>query len=263
VGLQKLTTVISSGASNLAKETKEFRDRSFRPKRHGGSTSRGLRLFVRSVSSVPLKPQHREGKAAEPKSKIPDSRFKTLAFREVCRTSNKLRSCVAETRIRRLTNCRAEVSVPSVFSLFLATEGTGKKEHSRRNNDARSSGVLVEKVKHSLVYHPERSDPSPCLLESYGRQAEGFGPAFRRVRAGRPQGEGSLQLSSLADCGDASALTQIEVPRSSGAETPPIAELRAAPAPFVILPGRLVAIKCGESVRNQWGKNLSAVDVRY
>jgi len=30
--------------------------------------------------------------------------------------------------------------------------------------------------------------PPPCLLESYGRQAEGFGPAFRSVRAGRPQG---------------------------------------------------------------------------
>jgi hypothetical protein len=30
--------------------------------------------------------------------------------------------------------------------------------------------------------------PPPCLLESYGRQAQGFGPAFRSVRAGRPQG---------------------------------------------------------------------------
>jgi hypothetical protein len=30
--------------------------------------------------------------------------------------------------------------------------------------------------------------PPPCLLESYGRQAEGSGPAFRSVRAGRPQG---------------------------------------------------------------------------
>ena len=31
---------------------------------------------------------------------------------------------------------------------------------------------------------------SPCLLESYGGQAEGYGPAFRSVRAGRPQGDG-------------------------------------------------------------------------
>ena len=37
----------------------------------------------------------------------------------------------------------------------------------------------------------EDEDGSPCLLESYGRQAEGFGPAYRSVRAGRPRGEES------------------------------------------------------------------------
>jgi len=35
-----------------------------------------------------------------------------------------------------------------------------------------------------------KNGPPPCLLKSYGRQAEGFGPAFRSVRAGRPQGGG-------------------------------------------------------------------------
>ena len=33
---------------------------------------------------------------------------------------------------------------------------------------------------------------SPCLLEPYGRQAEGFRPAFRSVRAGRPQGRNDV-----------------------------------------------------------------------
>jgi len=41
----------------------------------------------------------------------------------------------------------------------------------------------------------------PCLLESYGRQAEGFGPAFRSVRAGRPQG-GFGVYGSYARVGD-------------------------------------------------------------
>jgi hypothetical protein len=47
-------------------------------------------------------------------------------------------------------------------------------------------------------------DPSPCLLESYDRQAEGFGPAFRSVRAGWPQGEESrtvLEMTPLVSAG--------------------------------------------------------------
>jgi hypothetical protein len=39
-----------------------------------------------------------------------------------------------------------------------------------------------------------KTGPSPCLLESYGRQAKGYGPAFRSVRAGRPQGGGPRYL---------------------------------------------------------------------
>jgi hypothetical protein len=64
---------------------------------------------------------------------------------------------------------------------------------------------------------PSRGDgPPPCLLESYGRQAEGSGPAFRSVRAGRPQG------GRRADRHLVASLTHTSSdPRKGGALAPP------------------------------------------
>ena len=53
-----------------------------------------------------------------------------------------LKTEITEPCIRRLADCRAEVSATRVFSLFLATDITEKKKSSRRNNDARTRGMV-------------------------------------------------------------------------------------------------------------------------
>ena len=62
----------------------------------------------------------------------------------------------------------------------------GRKE---KGAGASTRGRIQHRSDDACVKHADRkTGPSPCLLGSYGRQAEGYGPAFRSVRAGRPQG---------------------------------------------------------------------------